>query len=51
MPVATLSQHVTLLILQHPFFFQHTLISDVTALFESSFYTNPSTTKKIKTPP
>lgn len=55
MPVAALSQHVAqlsaLLIPQHPFFFQRTLISDVTALFERSFCTNPSTTKKTETPP
>lgn len=53
MPVAALSQHVVelaaLLIPQHPFFFQHTLISDVTALFETSFCTNLSA--KTKAPP
>lgn len=55
MPVVALSQHVAELaalpIPQQPFFLQRTLISDVTALFERSFYTNPSTTKKTKSPP
>lgn len=54
MPVAALGQHVVeltaLLIPQHPFFFQHTLISDVTALLERSFCTNPSTENKTKNP-
>ena len=51
-PMAALSQHVVglaaLLVPQQPVFFQHTLISDVTALFERSFCTNPSTESRNK---
>ena len=49
MPVATVSQRVVelaaLLSPQHPFFFQCTLISGMTALFERHLCTNPSTKK------